>query len=266
MEIKLYSKYVIWSVFDGEITMEKKGEKYLNENVFKNNPKNKKCKLMIDGECYTANLMYVSKTQPQKTSVQISYGNAVKDKLKAKYPTSYQFYERYRKVYGKTRGLPKQREERISLYYNPDKPLEIVIKCEPSNQMLPVYQEQEEAAAFSKNFPEGIKKYVTHTAYERSSRLIELAKKKFQNEHDGKLFCEVCGFDFAAQYGERGEGFIEAHHDKNPVSQMGEYAESKVDDLKMVCANCHRILHRSIPWMRVDELRETIEQMHCENQ
>lgn len=27
MEIKLYSKYVIWSVFDGEITMEKKGEK-----------------------------------------------------------------------------------------------------------------------------------------------------------------------------------------------------------------------------------------------
>lgn len=31
MEIKLYSKNVIWSVFDGEITMEKEGKKYLIE-------------------------------------------------------------------------------------------------------------------------------------------------------------------------------------------------------------------------------------------
>ena len=162
-----------------------------------------------------------------------------------------------------------QTQERISIYETElstdDLPV-FEIQCVQSNQSAIVYQEWEDAKTFVNSFPEDGKLYVTHISYERSKPLVKQAKEKFRAEHAGRLFCEVCGFDFAARYGERGEGFIEAHHDKNPVSQMGEYAESKVDDLKMVCANCHRILHRSIPWMRVDELREAIEQMHCENQ
>ena len=53
---------------------------------------------------------------------------------------------------------------------------------------------------------------------------------------------------------------------KTPFHKWAKMPKSKVEDLKMVCANCHRILHRSIPWMRVDELREAMEQIHSENQ
>jgi hypothetical protein len=48
-------------------------------------------------------------------------------------------------------------------------------------------------------------------ARERSAVLVKL-KERLVLEREGKLACEVCGFDFAASYGEIGVGFIEAHH------------------------------------------------------
>ena len=61
----------------------------------------------------------------------------------------------------------------------------------------------------------------------------------------GNLCCEVCGFDFAARYGELGEGYIEED-------------TTTVDDLVLVCSNCHRMLHRKRPWIGKDELREIL--------
>ena len=62
----------------------------------------------------------------------------------------------------------------------------------------------------------------------------------------------ACGFDFAAAYGDRGEGFIEAHH-KVPVSQMREGDKTQVQDIAMLCSNCHRMIHRA-PLMTVEKL------------
>ena len=74
----------------------------------------------------------------------------------------------------------------------------------------------------------------------------------------GSLACQVCGFDFGACYGELGDGFIEAH-DRTPLAQAGAHeTKTSVHDLALVCANCHRILHRRVGWLTVEELRRVV--------
>lgn len=104
-------------------------------------------------------------------------------------------------------------------------------------------------------FPEGRCFYRLHRHIERNQQLVKEAKAKAKQE--GKFHCWACKFDFAKFYGERGDGYIEAHHTKVPVSQVGENGGTKVEDMAMVCSNCHRMLHRT-PWMSIDELAEVI--------
>jgi len=105
-------------------------------------------------------------------------------------------------------------------------------------------------------FPEGKKTLRVHISRERNPRVVRDAKNKAMQEH-GRLVCEVCGFDFAERYGIIGEAFIEAHH-TIPVSRMAEGDRTRVEDIALVCANCHRMLHRRRPWLLKDELKDLI--------
>lgn len=105
-------------------------------------------------------------------------------------------------------------------------------------------------------FPEGKLILKQHLVRERNSEVIKLAKERFKQRH-GKLYCEVCGFDFVEHYGDIGEGYIEGHHTK-PVSEMNENEETKVEDIALVCANCHRMLHRKRPWLSINELKQLL--------
>lgn len=69
--------------------------------------------------------------------------------------------------------------------------------------------------------------------------------------------CEVCDFDFEARYGKHGRGFIEVHH-LLPLHELTEARANRLEDLALVCANCHRMLHASKPWLTLEELRDTI--------
>ncbi|MDY3520502.1 HNH endonuclease [Riemerella anatipestifer] len=109
-------------------------------------------------------------------------------------------------------------------------------------------------------FPEGKKRLRQHIARERNPRLIRLAKKKFINEK-GRLFCEVCDFDFEKEYGELGKDFIEGHHSK-PISELKENEETKIEDIVMVCSNCHKMLHRKRPWLNKEELKNLKDTMN----
>ena len=91
-----------------------------------------------------------------------------------------------------------------------------------------------------------------HRRRERSRKLVEKKKHKVLGQH-GRLVCEVCGFDFHATYGKRGEGFIECHH-TTPVSQSAGQ-KTRLADLALVCANCHRMIHARRPWLGIDDLR-----------
>jgi hypothetical protein len=103
---------------------------------------------------------------------------------------------------------------------------------------------------------EGKEKYRQHKSYERNALLSKNKKQKVMRVK-GKLCCEVCEFDFHNFYGERGYGFIECHHNK-PVSEMEGESEVSLDELSLLCSNCHRMIHRVRPWISVGELRDQI--------
>lgn len=105
-------------------------------------------------------------------------------------------------------------------------------------------------------YPEGARKYRIHKARERSHALVAKAKQRHARMNGGRLPCEVCGFDFIAVYGRRGAEYAEAHH-RLPLCGSNDDRESRVDDLAIVCANCHRMLHRS-PFMTVEDLKASI--------
>ena len=80
-----------------------------------------------------------------------------------------------------------------------------------------------------------------HRRTERNPRLAQQAKQ-FHG-----LTCRVCGFNFEATYGEHGAGYIEAHH-LVPLAELtqrpGPVTLDPRTDFTVVCANCHRMLHR----------------------
>ena len=96
----------------------------------------------------------------------------------------------------------------------------------------------------------------THSFRERDPKLVARKKQRVLQEL-GCLACEVCGFDFSEAYGARGQGYIECHHTK-PVSELRAGESTKIVDLALVCANCHRMIHRRRPWISVDELRSIL--------
>lgn len=103
---------------------------------------------------------------------------------------------------------------------------------------------------------EGAVIYKLHKYRERDSKIIELKKEKEFNKQ-GRLLCEACEFDFNVKYGELGFKYIECHH-KTPLSFFSGITKTTIDDLALVCSNCHRMLHRSIDKLSVESLKNLI--------
>ena len=101
--------------------------------------------------------------------------------------------------------------------------------------------------------PEGRLLTRMHVTRERNHRLVEQKRKNAMSKY-GKLVCEACEFDFVIHYGERGRGFIECHHTK-PVFTLPGGHKTHLNDLALVCANCHRIIHRDKRWLSIAELK-----------
>ena len=97
---------------------------------------------------------------------------------------------------------------------------------------------------------------VEHHRRERSRKIV-LAKKAAAMKALRRLICEGCGFDFRECYGPRGETFIECHHIR-PVAELGDGTPTRMNDLMLVCANCHRMIHARRPWWTLEELRAAI--------
>ena len=95
-----------------------------------------------------------------------------------------------------------------------------------------------------------------HRSRERNQKLVAKRKEARRKECGGALICEACGFDFVVKYGERGDGFAECHH-KIPLAESGS-TKTRLDDLAILCANCHRMVHVRKPMLSVDELRDLI--------
>lgn len=95
--------------------------------------------------------------------------------------------------------------------------------------------------------------YKLHKYRERNNK-INQKKKDLYFKKNGKLDCEACGFDFQIAYGDLGKGFIEAHH-RTLLSELKGEKTTKLDDLALVCSNCHRMLHKAINSMSIADLK-----------
>jgi 5-methylcytosine-specific restriction protein A len=94
-------------------------------------------------------------------------------------------------------------------------------------------------------FPEGAARRVfrIHRHRERRARLAKLKEAKLKS--GGRLICEVpnCGFDFLERCGVIGEGYAQVHH-LEPLSAAPPSGRiSTLDQLAIVCANCHAMVH-----------------------
>lgn len=93
---------------------------------------------------------------------------------------------------------------------------------------------------------EGNPKIVLHLKRERQAGLARKKRAEFIAQH-GRLFCEECKLDPIERYGlEAGFACIEVHHHRVHVANMEPGHVTVTDDLKCLCASCHRVLHRKL--------------------
>ena len=92
---------------------------------------------------------------------------------------------------------------------------------------------------------------------ERDRKLICLKIAQHIERH-GNLNCEICGFSFEETYGKAGKDFCEVHH----IRVLSESNEGEpittLDDLAILCSNCHRIIHHKKPAFTIDEVKSFI--------
>lgn len=105
--------------------------------------------------------------------------------------------------------------------------------------------------------PEGETLARSHIFRERNRELVQ-KKKESVLRGTGRLVCEACGFDFAERYGERGEGFIECHHVK-ALRDLKPGNKTRLDDLVLLCSNCHSMIHARQPWLDMKDLVRLIQ-------
>lgn len=103
---------------------------------------------------------------------------------------------------------------------------------------------------------EGRRRWAQHFRRERNAKIVR-EKKNQVLRATGSLKCEVCQFDFKKRYGALGEGFCEAHH-KQPLSTLDlqTETETKLEDLAILCSNCHRMIHKTKPIMSVTDFKK----------
>ncbi|HEY8960030.1 HNH endonuclease [Chitinophaga sp.] len=117
-----------------------------------------------------------------------------------------------------------------------------------------IFQIEEDEQTVQDSVEEGSILYKLHKVRERVPAIVKL-KKEDTLKKKGKLLCEVCGFDFYISYGDIGKGFIECHH-RTPLSSITASTKTSLNDLALVCSNCHRMLHKDINTLSVEGLRE----------
>lgn len=119
-----------------------------------------------------------------------------------------------------------------------------------------ILDSQSNESNLNTSFSDGKKIKIYTTKYERNLKNRAAAIK-----YHG-LSCEVCGFNFSNVYGDLGEDFIEVHH-LRPVSTL-EVPKNidPVEDLAVLCSNCHRMIHRKISGrttiLSIQELKDRI--------
>ncbi len=125
-----------------------------------------------------------------------------------------------------------------------------------SKSSIPVFQFPD-IDAFENSAREGAASFRQHLYRERNLKIV-VAKRKQVLATTGRLACSVCGFDFQKFYGALGAEFCEVHH-LCPLADAKDEVATEFKDLAVVCSNCHRMIHRSNPFLTIEQLKSRIQ-------
>lgn len=103
----------------------------------------------------------------------------------------------------------------------------------------------------TQEYKEGRILYLKHRKKERNRKLVDDAKNAFRKKNGNKLYCEICNFNFLDTYGIE---YIEVHHLK-AIADMKDNETTSIEDVCLVCPNCHRVIHSRIPHFSIDEIK-----------
>lgn len=106
----------------------------------------------------------------------------------------------------------------------------------------------------AREFREGAASYRMHLHHERSAALRREAIATARRQGRQPYQCQACDFDFLDVYTVK---YIELHHTK-PISEMKPGESTKLDDTVLLCANCHRLIHRRQERLDLEALRALV--------
>jgi len=136
-----------------------------------------------------------------------------------------------------------------------DKPDEVTKLADLIRQSVSILAD-EDPNIDDEEFAEGAMATRLHKRRERAKGLRpKLLKKKAA---EGVLCCDVCGRQYSSLGSDLEDAPFEAHH----VVPLAAAAarKTRLTDLALLCANCHRLIHRAMSrkrqWVSIDEARD----------
>jgi len=111
--------------------------------------------------------------------------------------------------------------------------------------------EVETKATIEKEAREG-QTYTKEATFRRRNGALIQAKKA-----NSDYRCEVCGFSFEQTYGPTGREYIIAHHIE-PLSKRSSPSNTRLEDIALLCANCHAMVHTQNPPLSPERLRKLL--------
>ena len=99
---------------------------------------------------------------------------------------------------------------------------------------------------------EGRRRLVLHLQRERNQTVVRNKKKQA-----AALDCEVCGFSFRRAYSSAASDYCEVHH-LLPLSKIEQTTRTRMEDLAILCANCHRVVHLHNPPYTLNQVRSML--------
>lgn len=94
--------------------------------------------------------------------------------------------------------------------------------------------------------------YTRESVFRRRNAALIQAKKA-----NSDYRCEVCGFNFEETYGSIGHEYIIAHHNE-PVSRRKRPSLTTLEEISLLCANCHAMVHTSNPPLLLHKLKNRL--------
>ncbi len=108
---------------------------------------------------------------------------------------------------------------------------------------------------------EGAWSWVTVEKRKRSQRLKREAIERFKKKNEN-IYCEACRFCFDNAYPSLRPEYIEIHHLRpiylNKLSGIKQHIDQALTNTKLVCSNCHRMIHHKKKLLTWDVLVQAI--------